>query len=80
MGRHHYQYIAHTLKKIRTYPGCNEAVDKLLAEFRLKYKMRKAIMEELRRCSVQRGYGKGLGMWGWELHNREGSGMWAANK
>jgi hypothetical protein len=36
------------LKKIRTYPGGNEVVDKLLFEFREKYKMRKAMMEELR--------------------------------
>jgi ribosomal protein L20A (L18A) len=48
MGREHYQYVARTLKKIRNYPGGNEVVDKLLAEFTAKYKMRKAMMEELR--------------------------------
>lgn len=33
MGRGHYKYVAEILKKLRTYPGGNEAVDKLLAEF-----------------------------------------------
>ncbi len=47
MGRHHYQKVAEILKKIRKYPGGNNAVDKLLAEFKLKYKARRAMMEEL---------------------------------
>jgi hypothetical protein len=47
-SRTHYQYAAGILRKIRTYPGGNEAVEKLLSSFKIKYKARKAMMEELR--------------------------------
>jgi hypothetical protein len=48
VGRHYYQQVAETLRKMRTYPAGNEVVDKLLAEFRKKYKARPAMIEELR--------------------------------
>lgn len=49
MGRHHYENVARLLKKIRTYPGGNVKADKLLADFRMRYKQRRAMMEELKR-------------------------------
>lgn len=48
VGRHHYQEVAAILKNIRTYPGGKEVVDKLLPEFKVKYKARSAMMQELR--------------------------------
>ncbi len=48
VGRDHYRYVAAILKKIRTYPEGNKIVEKLLAEFKIKYKTRRAVMEELR--------------------------------
>jgi len=47
MGRNHYQYVARILKKIRKYPDGDKTVEKLLDEFRVKYKARKAMTEEL---------------------------------
>lgn len=48
MGRDHYRYVAAILRKIRTYPEGRQVTDKLLAEFKIKYKARRAMMEELR--------------------------------
>ena len=48
VGRNHYQYVAGILRKIRTYPEGNRIVDKLLTEFKIKYKARRAMMEELK--------------------------------
>ncbi|WP_298390987.1 hypothetical protein [Hydrotalea sp.] len=48
MGRNYYQYVAVILRKIRTYPEGNRIVDKLLTEFKIKYKAGRAMMEELR--------------------------------
>ncbi len=47
MGRNHYSHAASILRKIRTYPQGNQVTDKLLAEFKIKYNARKAMMEEL---------------------------------
>jgi len=47
MGRNHYRYVADMLKKLRSYPDGNRTVDQLLAEFKIKYKARRAMMEEL---------------------------------
>lgn len=47
-GRNYYQYAAVILRKIRTCPEGNRIVDKLLTEFKIKYKARRAMMEELR--------------------------------
>jgi len=48
MGRDHYQYVAGILKKMSSYPGGNQAADEMAAEFKIKYKARRAMMEELR--------------------------------
>ncbi len=48
MGRNHYQYIAQTLKKIKNYPNGDTLVQSLLEHFRVIYKKRPAMMEELK--------------------------------
>lgn len=49
ISRYHYRQVVRMLKNIRTYPGGDKKVDKLIDEFKLKYKARKAMMEELGR-------------------------------
>jgi hypothetical protein len=47
-SRNHCQYVASILGKMRTYPEGDLVVDRLLAEFRLIYKDRGIMMEELK--------------------------------
>lgn len=47
LGRKHYEYVAGIIGKLRSYPHGNGLADKLLVEFRAKYRVRRAMMEEL---------------------------------
>lgn len=47
LGRKHYEYVAGIIGKLRSYPHGNGLADKLLVEFRAKYQVRRAMMEEL---------------------------------
>lgn len=48
VGRAHYKYIAGLLKKVRHFPGGATAVSGLVGDFRLRYRCRPAMMQELR--------------------------------
>lgn len=47
VGRNHYEYIAKALKMMQKLKGGDEAVKQLVAEFRMVYKRRPAMMSEL---------------------------------
>lgn len=47
VGRNHYEYIAKALKMMQKLKGGDEAVKQLVAEFRMVYKRRRAMMSEL---------------------------------
>ncbi|EDV04865.1 hypothetical protein BACINT_04006 [Bacteroides intestinalis DSM 17393] len=47
LGRSHYEYIARVLRGMRKLNGGKEAVKQLVDEFRVLYKRRPAMMEEL---------------------------------
>lgn len=47
MGRKYYSYVADILRTMQNLKGGKEAVQKLVSEFRKKYKIRRAMMEEL---------------------------------
>ena len=49
VGRTHYELIAQALLCAKKLNGGQEAVERLVAEFRIKYKRRPAMMEILRR-------------------------------
>ena len=47
LGRNHYEYIARVLRGMRKLNGGKEAVKQLVEEFRILYKRRSAMMQEL---------------------------------
>ena len=47
LGRNHYEYIARVLRGMRKLNGGKEAVKQLVEEFRVLYKRRPAMMQEL---------------------------------
>lgn len=47
VGRAHYKYIAGLLKKVRHFPCGATAVSRLVGDFRLRYRCRPAMMQEL---------------------------------
>ena len=47
LGRNHYEYIARVLRGMRKLNGGKEAVKQLVEEFRILYKRRPAMMQEL---------------------------------
>jgi len=47
-GRNHYKKIAEVLKHMRVYPGGKERTQEMVDEWRVEYKSRRAMMEELR--------------------------------
>ena len=47
LGRNHYEYIARVLRGMRKLNGGKEAVKQLVEEFRVLYKRRPALMQEL---------------------------------
>ena len=49
MGRNHYEFVAQALLCAKKLNGGQEAVKRLVAEFRIKYKRRPAMMEVLAR-------------------------------
>lgn len=49
MGRNHYEFVAQALLCAKKLNGGQEAVKRLVAEFRIKYKRRPAMMEVLRK-------------------------------
>ena len=49
MGRNHYEFVAQALLCAKKLNGGQEAVERLVAEFRIKYKRRPAMMEVLAR-------------------------------
>ena len=46
-GRKHYRYVAHKLRNLRTYPGGDLVVNKLVNDFIKRYKSRPAMVQEL---------------------------------
>ncbi len=46
-GRDHYRKINRWIRKLHTYPGGDIVAGRLLADFRVRYKARRAMMEEL---------------------------------
>lgn len=47
MGRTHYQYIVGILTKLTAYPNGQPECQKIINEFKIKYKNRRAMMEEI---------------------------------
>ena len=51
-NRSKYRQIASILNHMRGYPNGDHVVDKILKEFRTKYRMRRAMQEELNQVEV----------------------------